>query len=515
MTRTLKSFFRLWHIAFVLARHDALSVLEGLASNRSIAVILGCARLLRRRNFGCSSPLRPGEKMALALIDLGPVFVKFGQFLSTRADLLGDDLAGDLAQLQDQLPPFDGAKARALIAADLGAPLEQFFQQFEPTPISAASIAQVHFAVSTDGEEVAVKILRPNATQHFQRDLALFHHLARVVTRAKPALARLRLCDVVQTFDDMVKLEMDLRMEAAAACELAQNFAGDTSYQTPRIDWIRTSRNVMTMSRVRGIPLDDRAALVAAGHHLPDILSTAARIFFHQVFRDGFFHGDQHPGNMLVGPAGQIVAVDFGIMGRIDYQTRTFLADMLLALLEEDYNKLAEAHRTGGLISDSVSLSVFSQALRSVCQPIMGQSLNSFSFARLLGQMFHLSKNFNMTIQPQLLLLQKNMVMAEGISRQLDENLNIWIFSRPLIEQWIRENRGPQARLRQQFDSLCNGLEHIPTLVQNLDRLSQKINGLKLDPDSLNALRPRHKTTGHLALLLALIALGFSASSLL
>lgn len=515
MTRPLQSFFRLWHIAFVLARHDSLSVLEGFTPNRSLAIILGCARLLRRRRFGHKSPLRPGEKLALALIELGPVFVKFGQFLSTRADLLGDDLAGDLAQLQDQLPPFDGAEARALIAADLGAPLEQFFQQFEPTPISAASIAQVHFAVTTDGEKVAVKILRPNVTQHFQRDLALFHHLARVVTGAKPDLARLRLCEAVQTFDDIVRLEMDLRMEAAAACELAQNFAGDASYHIPRIDWTRTSRRVLTMSRVSGIPLDDRTALVAAGHHLPDILGTAARIFFHQVFRDGFFHGDQHPGNMFVGPTGQIVAVDFGIMGRIDHQTRTFLADMLLALLEEDYYKLAEAHRTGGLIDDRVSLSVFAQALRSVCQPIMGQSLNSFSFARLLGQMFHLSKNFDMTIQPQLLLLQKNMVMAEGISRQLDENLNIWAISRPLIEQWMRENRGPQARLRQQFGNLCESLEQLPILVQNLDRLSKTIDGLKLNPDSLNNLHSGHKTTAQLALLLALIALSLSASPLL
>ncbi|WP_343560873.1 2-polyprenylphenol 6-hydroxylase [Kiloniella sp. b19] len=511
MIRSLKTLRRLFQIAFAFARHDALAVLEErrLIPGRAAAFAVWFARLFSLRKSGD----RPGEKLARALTDLGPTFIKLGQFLSTRSDLLGDQLAADLARLQDQLPPFSGSEARKLVESELGASLDELFESFDPEPVSAASIAQVHFAVTTSGEKVAVKVLRPGADEQFRRDLALFHHLAELLTRTRPSLKRFRLQDVVQTFHDTVKLEMDLRMEAAAACELSDNFAGDDSYDTPSIDWERTSRRVMTMSRVSGIPMDDRQALLDAGHDLEEVLTVAARIFFNQVFRDGFFHGDQHPGNMFVGADGQIVAVDFGIMGRMDRQTRYFLADMLLALLEEDYYKLALAHKTGGLIDDSIPLDTFAQALRSVCQPIMGKSLDGFSFASLLGQMLHLTETFEMKVQPQLLLLQKNMVMAEGVSRHLDQDLNIWTLSRPLIEQWMRENRGPQARVRDGLSDLAQSLERLPQFMNNLEDLSDKLRqgGLKLDEKSIADFSQGSSTTAKWALFVSLVALGFAA----
>jgi ubiquinone biosynthesis protein len=279
-------------------------------------------------------------------------------------------------------------------------------------------------------------------------------------------------------------------MEAAAATELAENFADDPSYHVPSVDWQRTSRRVLTMSRVGGIPLDDRDALLAAGHDLTEVLTKAATIFFTQVFRDGFFHGDQHPGNMFVDAQGNIVAVDFGIMGRLDRKTRTFLAEMLLALLARDYRRLAEIHFEAGFLPAEQSRDVFAQALRSVSEPIIDRPLNEISFARLLARMLQLSESFDMPVQPQLLVLQKNMMMAEGVSRRLDPELNIWTLAEPLIEAWMIENRGPEARARGAIQDLGRTLERLPRLVADAESLASDLaaGGLRLHPDSLKSL---------------------------
>ncbi len=488
MLRTLRSLLRLLVIARTLAEHDVLGALEELRVAPGIL-------WLARRVFWRRAAGRPGQKLALALTDLGPSFIKLGQFLSTRADLLGEQLAADLSELQDRLPPFASNEARATIAAELGRPLHELFESFDDAPVSAASIAQVHFATVASeagqgAEKVAVKVLRPGIERAFERDLELLYWLAGLVERTQPRLRRFKPVASVRQFEDMVRIEMDLRMEAAAASELADNFAEDPSYHTPPIDWQRTSRRVLTMGRVGGIPIDDRTALLAAGHDLSEVLTKAATIFFNQVFRDGFFHGDQHPGNMFVDEDGNIVVVDFGIMGRLDHKTRSFLAEMLLTLLARDYRRLAEIHLEAGFLPAGQPRDVFAQALRSVSEPIFDRPLQDISFARLLARLLQLTESFDIPAQPQLLLLQKNMMMTEGVSRRLDPDLNIWTLAEPLIEAWMIENRGPQARARGAIQDLGRTFERLPRLVADVEQMAADLTagGLRLHPDSLEAM---------------------------
>jgi ubiquinone biosynthesis protein len=414
----------------------------------------------------------PGERLAAAFQEIGPSFIKLGQALATRADLLGDDIAADLARLQDRLPPFPGAEAKLLVETELGQPLDSLFAAFDETPIAAASIAQVHFARTSDGRDVAVKVLRPGIERAFARDLDLLQWLARIVERVLPGLRRLKPVEVVETLARSVEIEMDLRFEAAAACELAENFAGDPSFRVPRVDWRRTGRTVLTTERVDGIRIDDRDALVAAGHRIEDILKKAATSFFNQVFRDGFFHADLHPGNMFIAPDGAIAVVDFGIMGRLDRDTRYFLADMLIGFLTGDYRRVAEVHLAAGYIPRGSSVDAFTQACRSIGEPILGKPLNEISLARLLAQLFRVTEQFAMETQPQLLLLQKTMVLAEGIGRRLDPEVNIWAMARPLVEAWMRDNRGPEAQLRQRLDAMIETLDELPRLLRGLGRIA-------------------------------------------
>ncbi|MGF1592307.1 MAG: 2-polyprenylphenol 6-hydroxylase [Kiloniellaceae bacterium] len=519
MLRTVRSLLRFQRIARTLARYDALAPLEevGVAPG-----LVWLARRLSRRTVEG----RPGQKLARALTEMGPSFIKLGQMLSTRADLFGDQVALDLAELQDHLEPFDGAIARRILEEELGSPVEALFLEFDPVPVSAASIAQVHKAQvasdagagsSAEPRKVAVKILRPGIEKAFERDLEFFYWLAEWVERAQPKLRRFRPVEAVRVFEDTVRLEMDLRMEGAAASELAENFAGDDTYNVPEIDWRRSSRRVLTMSRVNGIPMDDREALLAAGHDLASVLTKAAGIFFNQVFRDGFFHGDQHPGNMWVDAEGNIVAVDFGIMGRLDWRTRRHLADMLIATLDGNYHRLAAVYMEAGYLPQSRALDTFAQALRSVCEPIAGRPLNEISFARLLAQLLRLTESFELPVQPQLLLLQKNMLMAEGVSRRLDPTLNIWTLAQPLIDAWMRENRGPEARLREGVEDVLRGLRQLPALADNLERATEELAAgrIRIHPESIAKLAPRDRYFGRWALPIALLALVIALAALL
>jgi ubiquinone biosynthesis protein len=426
-------------------------------------------RALARRRTPAAP--RPGQRLAAAFGELGPSFIKLGQLLSTRADLFGEEITLDLATLQDRLPPFPGNEARALIEAEFGGPLDSLFVSFDETAVAAASIAQVHFARTTDGHDVAVKVLRPRIVEAVSRDLDLFRWLATLGERLQPVLRRLKPVEVVETLAEVVRFEMDLRFEAAAASELAENFAGDPDFRVPRVDWRRTGRNVLTLERISGIRVDDRAGLTAAGHSIEDLLAKATRAFFNQVLRDGFFHADLHPGNMFVEDTGAIVVVDFGIMGRLDRATRFYLADLLLGFLSGDYRRVAEVHFAAGYVPPRRSVDAFAQACRAIGEPILGQPLQEISFARLLAQLFQVTEQFEMETQPQLLLLQKTMVQIEGLGRRLDPEVNIWTLARPLIEAWMRDNRGPEARLRQRIEALAEVIDGVPRLIRSLQSL--------------------------------------------
>ena len=492
MIRSLRNLSRLLRVAHTLARHGALQPLaNALEAAGARSTFLELAKLLFGRGMGSG---RPGERLAAALAELGPASIKLGQMLSTRTDLLGAQTAADLSTLQDRLPPFSSSIARTTIEAELGRPISEIFASFDDRPVSAASIAQVHFATlpargpaddeavaggGTEGlgttREVAVKILRPGIERAFRRDVDLLRWLAEIVERTQPRLRRFRPVEAIESFARQVEFEMDLRLEAAAADELAQNFANDPTYRVPKVDWQRSARRVLTQERLTGIRMDDRAALIAAGHDIDQVLTRAAAIFFKQAFRDGFFHGDQHPGNMVVDAQGRIGAVDFGIMGRLDKPTRIYLADMLLGLLERDYRRLAEVHIAAGIVPETESRDMLAQALRAIAEPVFGRPLNEISFARLLGQLFQLAETFDMQVPPHLLLLQKNMLMAEGVSRQLNPDLNIWTLAQPLIEDWTRENRGPEARLAEAVQGGVTFLRRLPRLLGRLEAAADRL----------------------------------------
>ncbi|MFQ5783700.1 MAG: 2-polyprenylphenol 6-hydroxylase [Alphaproteobacteria bacterium] len=480
MLRFARNLARVIGILRTLARFDALFPLElfGLG-----AAAEACARFVSRRG----APGRPGERLAAALQELGPGFIKFGQMLSTRPDLIGETMAGDLSNLQDRLPPFPGTEARATVEAELGAPLDTLFGRFDDAPVAAASIAQVHFAVTADGREVAVKVLRPGIEDAFARDLDLYYWLAEWIERTQPSWRRLRPIEVVRTLADTVAVEMDLRLEAAAASELRENLAADDGFRVPEIDWRRTARRVLTLARIDGLPIDETAALAAAGHDLDAINEKAARSVFNQVFRDGFFHADLHPGNLFVDQTGDIVAVDFGIMGRLDIETRRYLAEMLLGFLTGDYARVAEVHFEAGYVPAAKSRAAFTQACRAISEPILGLPLNEISLARLLAQLFQVTETFEMETQPQLLLLQKNMLLAEGIGRRLNPEANIWMLVRPLIEEWVKANLGPEARLRDALAEALTAAQRLPRLVRSMETTFAD-GGIRLHPKTVRAL---------------------------
>jgi len=466
--RSIASLRRLIDIAKTFARHDALFPLERMGVARPI---VAAANLISCR----AAEGRPGERLSAALVELGPAFIKLGQALSVRPDLVGEEIADDLSNLQDRLPPFSSGVARRTIAQALGKPVDSLFAQFDDAPVAAASIAQVHFAKTHDGDKVAVKVLRPNIEAHFQQDLQVFLWLARLVERTRPALRRLRPAEVIETFEASVKIEMDLRLEAAAASELRDNTEHDSGFRVPKIDWVRTDRRVMTSERIEGARIDDRAALEVAGFTPREILQRSAESFFNQVFRDGFFHADIHPGNMFVTSDGTLCPVDFGIMGRLDQKTRNYLADMLIGFLDRDYQRVAEVHFEAGYVPSHQSIGAFTQAIRSIGEPILGKPLHEISLARLLAHLFQVTKTFEMEAQPQLLLLQKTMLVAEGVGRALDPTVNMWALARPLIEEWVIFNRGPEARLRHMVTDTISTLEQLPQLLGRAEAVTKAL----------------------------------------
>jgi len=467
MTRALRNFMRLIGIALILKRHGVLLFWRGGGTTDK------------------------GKRLARALHELGPTFIKLGQALSTRADLVGQEVALELALLQDRLPPFSSVTVRAIIAAQLGRPVEQVFATFDDKATAAASIAQVHFATLMDGREVAVKILRPDIDKAFARDLALFYWLADVAQRFKPEWRRFRLPEVAQAFEEMIRFELDLRFEAAAATELKENLKNDTGFYVPGIYWDYTARQVLTLERIRGIPIGDVAALRRAGHDTAKLIDIAAVSIFRQVFRDGFFHADLHPGNLFVREGGDIAVVDFGIMGRLDKQTRIYLAQIMHGFLAEDYLNLAKVHFDAGLVPAHKSMENFKLALMAITKPIIGRKLSDISVAGLLGQLFTTAETFDMEVQPHLLLLQKNMMITEGVGRMLNPDVNMWQVAQPLIEDWVRENFGARARIRDHAEETVALVRTLPSLLRQAEAALARVNsgGFKLHPDTESSMR--------------------------
>jgi ubiquinone biosynthesis protein len=473
-----------------LARHDALFPLEFAGFSPRL---IGLAR--RILAAGTKRPsdlaaLRPGQRLATALQSLGPSFIKLGQGLSVRSDLIGEELADDLSALQDRLPPFPGSAAIAAIEQEFARPVEELFSEFDEQPVAAASIAQVHFAITTEGDEVAVKILRPGIEEAFAEDLELLRWLAEQAQKHASSIRRLRPVEIIDTLAETVAMEMDLRLEAAAGDELRANFADDPQFRVPEMDWTRTGRRVLTLERIDGVPVDEAANLEEAGHDAEALVANMARAFFLQVFRDGFFHADLHPGNLLIADDGAIQAIDFGIMGRVDKRTRYYLAEMLIGFLTADYARVSSVHFRAGYVPADQSQEAFAQAARAIAEPIMGLPLKDISLARLLAQLFQITDRFQMEAQPQLLLLQKTMLVAEGVGRRLYPQTNMWELARPLIESWMAEAMTPEARAAEAIGEAGRLLERLPDMISDMSESVSALarDGLKLHPETLDVM---------------------------
>jgi len=383
-----------------------------------------------------------------ALTALGPAYIKFGQILSTRPDVVGDELAVQLKVLQDKLPPFPLSQAKDAVASELGLPVDAIFSVFSE-PVAAASIAQVHRATLAEtGEDVAVKILRPGIERAFRRDIDAFYFAARCIEVLSPASRRLRPMDVIAHFEGVVLGELDLRLESSAAAEFAANTERDAGFDVPRVKWEYSARRVMTLGWVDGLSAADTAALDAAGHDRRALAARVLQLFLNHALRDGFFHGDMHQGNLKIAPDGTIVAYDFGIMGRIDEYTRRVYAEILFGFIRKDYRRVAEVHFEAGYVPADRDVDEFARALRAVGEPIFGMDASRISMARLLNYLFEVTEKFGMETRTELILLQRTMVVVEGVARTLDPHMNIWSAAQPIVEDYIKDSIGPKALAR-------------------------------------------------------------------
>ncbi len=383
-----------------------------------------------------------------ALTALGPAYIKFGQIMSTRPDVVGDDLADELKMLQDALPPFDMQTARKSIERELGQPVDELFSRFDP-PIAAASLAQVHQAVEREtGRKVAIKVLRPGIERAFLRDVDAFYFAARMVELLSPSARRLRPMDVIEHFESVVVGELDLRMEAAAAAEFRANTLEDKGFQVPEVVWHLSARRVMTLEWAEGSRFGEPETLAAEGADLVELSARVLQIFLKIALRDGFFHGDMHQGNLKLAPNGDIIALDFGIMGRIDVYTRRVYAEILIGFLRRDYRRVAEVHFEAGYVPADRDIDAFAQALRAVGEPIFGQDARRISMAKLLAHLFEVTERFGMETRTELILLQRTMVVVEGVARSLNPAMNMWETAKPAVEDYIRDNLGPRAVLQ-------------------------------------------------------------------
>lgn len=483
---------RLIRAAFVFAREGVFGAVDPSLVPPPGQLALKLARLIERRG------VKHGPRISRALTRMGPAYLKLGQFLATRPDVVGVIMARDLESLQDRLPPFPQDEAEATIATSLERPLKDVFASFGP-PVAAASIAQVHRGeVLHNGirKSVAVKVLRPNVAARFRRDLSDFFFVAHKAEAYSAEARRLRLIEVINTMSRSVAMEMDLRLEAAALSEMAENTRDDPDFRVPTVDWDRTTHNVLTMEWIDGIALNDHKRLAESQIDLPDLGRKVIQSFLRHALRDGFFHADMHPGNLFLDDAGRLVAVDFGIMGRLGMKERRFLAEILLGFITRDYRRVAEVHFEAGYVPAHHSVENFAQAIRAIGEPIHNRTAEEISMARLLTLLLEVTGLFDMTTRPELILLQKTMVVVEGVARGFDPKLDIWKIADPVVREWIERNLGPIGRAQGALaggGDLVRVLMRLPEVAERSVKVLEQLEtmtreGIRLSPESIAAM---------------------------
>jgi ubiquinone biosynthesis protein len=480
---------RLGHAGYVFAREGVFALIDTTRLPLPARAGVAIARLIERPASSVAA-----NRLATALTRLGPTYVKLGQFLATRPDVVGVTLARDLETLQDKMAPFPQVEAEREVELALGRPLNELFESFGP-PVAAASIAQVHRAEVIDAggrRAMAVKVLRPGVERRFKVDIDAFTFAAHTAEKISAEARRLRLIEVVDTLKRSVGIEMDLRFEAAALSEMAENTRNDPDFRVPVLDWDRTARDVLTLEWIDATPLSDRARLIAKGLDLKRLARAVIQTFLRHALRDGFFHADMHPGNLFADDAGELVAVDFGIMGRLGPKERRFLAEILLGFITRNYYRTAEVHFEAGYVPPHHSIASFAQAIRAIGEPIHKRTAEEISMAKLFMLLFEITGLFDMRTRPELLLLQKTMVVVEGVARALDPKLNMWTVAEPVVREWIERNLGPVGRVEDAaegalevgrfFGDVPGLLSRGAGLVEQLDVMTR--NGLVLAPET-------------------------------
>ena len=468
----LNRVFQLFKIARKLSTSGAIETINQIYTLPFVINIFFNLISIGSEKKALNNKKLPGEKLCIALEGMGTTFIKLGQFLATRPDIIGEDLAKNLEKLQDKLPAFDTYEAKKIIRKEVGE--NQFKNILELSePIAAASIAQVHIAKIKNenaNNQVAIKILRPNIEKLFNEELDALMLFAYIIENTFSKAKRLKLVEVIYLLREITNVEMDLRFEAAAANELYENTKNDRGFNVPKIYWNYTSKKVLTLDKVDGISIREQEKLQENGIKLKMLAENLIQHFLRQAIRDGFFHGDMHQGNLFVDEKGNIIPVDFGIMGRLDKNNRQFLAEILYGFIQRDYVKVAEVHFKAGLVPQNASKEEFAQALRSVGEPIFGQSIKDISGGNLLAQLFEITEKFNMPTQTPLLLLQKTMVVVEGVSRKLYPETNIWEVSRPILEDWIKDVKSPKATLDTAIHTSAEIIKRIPDFPDLMDK---------------------------------------------
>ncbi|MEP3350435.1 MAG: ubiquinone biosynthesis regulatory protein kinase UbiB [Marinomonas sp.] len=510
----LTSVFRLLRIIFTVIRFRLDVFIPFSLLPWYIRCTLGVICSIGRKN----AIKNKGERLRLALESLGPIFVKFGQILSTRRDLLDDDIADELAKLQDKVPAFSGKVAQGIIERDLKAPVSELFAEFSVEPLASASIAQVHTAKLHSGEDVVVKVIRPNIEKTIGKDIKLLYTLAHLVNKISEDGRRLRPVEVVTDYEYTILDELDLAKEAANTGLLQRNFTDSDLLYVPQVYWDYSHRNVMVMERISGIPVADIPALNKANVNMKCLAERGVEIFFTQVFSHSFFHADMHPGNIFVDVTNperpKYIALDCAIMGSLDDEDKNYLARNLLAFFQRDYRLVAELHVESGWVPKGTPVHAFESAIRSVCEPMFAKPLKDISFGQVLIGLFQTARRFNMEVQPQLVLLEKTLLNIEGLGRQLYPDLDLWVTAKPFLERWMREQMGPKRvmeEVRKQAPQWAGQLPQIPNLIFSaLSQISQQEERMQAQTDAIHQLGVEmKKSRSRLPLrLLGLLSLG-------